>query len=71
MSGSAGDRTGGVWLVHVWVPDEYRSRTVGPWHWWNVYQDEKTAIMQAAGRAAYRGWGGHALTSVRKWEGQH
>lgn len=64
MSGSCGDYRGGVYLAHAWVPEEAVRRTVGPWQWWNVYQDAKTAAMQATRRAMYDGWKGEAQWEV-------
>jgi hypothetical protein len=54
MSGSDGNGQGSVVLAHAWCPDEHRRVTVGPWHWWNVYKDHDTALMQATRRA--KGW---------------
>jgi hypothetical protein len=65
MSGSQGDGRGTVYLAHAWVPVEHHKDTVGPWHWWNVYQNEATAASQAVRATRYSGWKEYALWETR------
>ncbi|WP_157182588.1 hypothetical protein [Sciscionella marina] len=67
MSGSASDGRGTVFLAHAWCPVDYKPLMVGPWHWWNVYQSEESATMQAVRTA--KGWKQYGRWEVRRIEG--